>query len=50
MKRLDFRNAVWDPRRFHYVCKLLDLLITKKLATLTGGAQKVSFIFTFMLV
>ncbi|XP_076046837.1 F-box only protein 32 [Oratosquilla oratoria] len=43
LKQLDFRNAVRDRRRFNYICTILDLLITKKLATLTGGAQKMLF-------
>lgn len=43
LKRLDFRSAVHDGRRFHYICKLLDLLITEKLSMLSGCAQKVLF-------
>lgn len=43
LKRLDFRSAVHDGRRFHYICKLLDLLITQKLSMLSGCAQKVLF-------
>ncbi|XP_064122271.1 F-box only protein 32 [Macrobrachium rosenbergii] len=43
LKKLDFINAVRDIRRFRYICKLLDLLITQKLATLSGGAQKMLF-------
>lgn len=42
-KRLDFRNAVRDIRRFNYICKLLDILITQNLTTLSGCAQKVLF-------
>lgn len=42
-KRLDFRSAVHDVRRFNYICKLLDLLITQKLTMLSGCAQKVLF-------
>ncbi|XP_066992262.1 F-box only protein 25 isoform X2 [Anabrus simplex] len=42
-KRLDFRNAVHDIRRFNYICKLLDLLISQKLSMLSGCAQKVLF-------
>lgn len=42
-KRLDFKSAVHDVRRFHYICKLLDLLITYKLPALSGCAQKVLF-------
>lgn len=37
------RNAVHDVRRFNYICKLLDLLITHKLTMLSGCAQKVLF-------
>ncbi|XP_037790278.1 F-box only protein 32-like [Penaeus monodon] len=43
LKKLDFINAVRDIRRFRYICKLLDLLITQKLSTLSGGAQKMLF-------
>lgn len=42
-KRLDFRSAVHDVRRFNYICKLLDLLITQKMTMLSGCAQKVLF-------
>ncbi|XP_065204281.1 F-box only protein 32 [Planococcus citri] len=42
-KRLDFKSAVHDVRRFNYICKLLDLLITYKLPALSGCAQKVLF-------
>lgn len=42
-KRLDFRSAVHDGRRFNYIIKLLDILITHKLSTLSGCAQKVLF-------
>ncbi|CAH0381246.1 unnamed protein product [Bemisia tabaci] len=42
-KRLDFRSAVHDVRRFNYICKLLDLLISHKLPALSGCAQKVLF-------
>lgn len=42
-KRLDFRNAVHDVRRFNYICKLLDLLISQKMTMLSGCAQKVLF-------
>ena len=40
LKKLDFKGAVWDQRRFNYICKLIELLTTKKLRTLTGGSQK----------
>lgn len=42
-QRLDFRNAVRDIRRFNYICKLLHLLITQNLTTLSGCATKVLF-------
>ncbi|GAB6033639.1 hypothetical protein CHUAL_013702 [Chamberlinius hualienensis] len=42
-KRLDFPNAVRDIRRFNYICKLLHLIITQNLTTLSGCAQKVLF-------
>uniref|UniRef100_A0A6A7G2N2 F-box only protein 32 n=1 Tax=Hirondellea gigas TaxID=1518452 RepID=A0A6A7G2N2_9CRUS len=40
LKRLDFRGAVWDQQRFHYICKLIELLTTRRLRNLTGGSQK----------
>ncbi|XP_071451132.1 F-box only protein 32 [Hetaerina americana] len=44
LKRLDFRSAVRDVRRFNYICKLLDLLVSsQKVAALSGCAQKVLF-------
>lgn len=43
LRKLDFINAVRDNRRFRYICKLLDLLITQKLPVLSGGAQKMLF-------
>lgn len=42
-RRLDFTNAVRDIRRFNYICKLLHLLITQNLTTLSGCATKVLF-------
>nr|CAD7415543.1 unnamed protein product [Timema poppensis] len=42
-KRLDFRNAVHDIRRFNYIVKLLEMLMTQKLAMLSGCAQRVLF-------
>lgn len=41
--RLDFCNAVHDIRRFNYICKLLHLLITQSLTSLSGCATKVLF-------
>ncbi|XP_014243369.1 F-box only protein 25 [Cimex lectularius] len=44
LKRLDWRSAVRDRRRFNYICKLLDLLCSEKpLSDLSGGVQKVLF-------
>lgn len=40
MKRLDFRSAVHDVRRFNYICALLDLLVGQQMTTLSGCAQK----------
>jgi len=37
---LDMSAAVKDPRRFNYVCKLLEVLITEKLRSLSGTAQR----------
>lgn len=41
VKRLDFRSAVHDVRRFNYICALLDLLIGQQMTALSGCAQKV---------
>lgn len=41
--RLDFYNAIHDIRRFNYICKLLHLLITQNLTSLSGCATKVLF-------
>ncbi|OQV19982.1 putative F-box only protein 25 [Hypsibius exemplaris] len=41
--RLDFPGAVRDVRRFNYVCKVLDVLISEKLSSLGGQAQKLLF-------
>lgn len=40
MKKLDFRSAVRDVRRFNYVCALLDLLVGQQMTALSGCAQK----------
>lgn len=40
VKRLDFRSAVRDVRRFNYICALLELLIGQQLTALSGCAQK----------
>ncbi|KAL3275614.1 hypothetical protein HHI36_020367 [Cryptolaemus montrouzieri] len=40
VKRLDFRSAVKDVRRFNYICALLDLLIGQQMTALSGCAQK----------
>ncbi|RWS24823.1 F-box only protein 25-like protein [Leptotrombidium deliense] len=41
--KLDFCNAIRDVRRFNYICKLLHLLITQNLTSLSGCATKVLF-------
>ncbi|XP_074035132.1 F-box only protein 25 isoform X2 [Leptinotarsa decemlineata] len=41
VKRLDFRSAVRDVRRFNYICALLELLIGQQMTALSGCAQKV---------
>ena len=41
--RLDFCNAIRDIRRFNYICKLLHLLITQNLTSLSGCATKFLF-------
>lgn len=41
--RLDFCNSIHDIRRFNYICKLLHLLITQSLTSLSGCATKVLF-------
>jgi len=44
LKRLDFRSAVHDIRRFQYVSHLLRLLLTpEKLSHLPGGSQKLIY-------
>ncbi|CAH1398052.1 unnamed protein product [Nezara viridula] len=44
LKRLDWRSAVRDRRRFRYITKLLSLLCSEKpLCHLPGGVQKVVF-------
>ena len=43
IKRLDFKSALHDARRFNYVCKLLELLINESVMSLSGTAQKVVF-------
>ena len=41
LRRLDFRSAVHDERRFPYTAKLLDLLLSQqRITTLSGCAQK----------
>ncbi|XP_072393261.1 F-box only protein 25 [Diabrotica undecimpunctata] len=41
VKRLDFRSAVRDVRRFNYICALLELLIGQQMTALSGCSQKV---------
>ncbi|XP_037094843.1 F-box only protein 32-like [Pollicipes pollicipes] len=43
IKRLDFKSALHDARRFNYVCKLLELLINESVMSLSGTAQRVVF-------
>jgi len=44
LKRLDFRSAVHDIRRFQYVSTILKLLLTpEKLYQLAGASQKLIF-------
>ncbi|XP_053316993.1 F-box only protein 25 isoform X2 [Spea bombifrons] len=38
--RLDFSSAIQDVRRFNYVVKLLQLIATSQLTSLSGAAQK----------
>jgi len=41
LRRLDFRSAVHDERRFPYTAKLLELLLSqRRITTLSGCAQK----------
>lgn len=40
---MDFPGAVCDERRFGYVCKILDILISERLKKLGGQAQKALF-------
>jgi len=41
VRRLDFRSAVRDRRRFHYICTLLRLLVASKgISSLPGSAQR----------
>jgi len=48
LKRLDFRSAVHDIRRFQYVSTILKLLLTpEKLYQLAGASQKLIFRFSF---
>jgi len=43
IKRLDFKSALRDGRRFNYVCRLLELLINQSMMSLSGTAQRVVF-------
>ncbi|PIK50387.1 putative F-box only protein 32 [Apostichopus japonicus] len=40
---LDFCTALSDPRRFHYVCKVIELIIEEHFSTLCGSAMKYLF-------
>ncbi len=42
--KLDLADAVGDHRRFNYVCRLLELIVTTRFSSLTGLAQKDLFI------
>lgn len=43
LKRLDFLSAVHDCRRFNYIVRLLDLLVSHRMGGLSGCAQRVLF-------
>lgn len=43
LKRLDFLSAVHDYRRFNYIVRLLDLLVSHRMGGLSGCAQRVLF-------
>ncbi|CAD1477310.1 unnamed protein product, partial [Heterotrigona itama] len=43
LKRLDFLSAVHDRRRFNYIVRLLDLLVSHRMGGLSGCAQRVLF-------
>ncbi|KAG8042426.1 hypothetical protein G9C98_005060 [Cotesia typhae] len=43
LKRLDFLSAVHDCRRFNYIVRLLDLLVSHTMGGLSGCAQRVLF-------
>uniref|UniRef100_A0A146L5W0 F-box only protein 25 n=3 Tax=Lygus hesperus TaxID=30085 RepID=A0A146L5W0_LYGHE len=44
LKRLDWKGAVRDRRRFKYICKLLDLLCNERpLSELSGNVRKTLF-------
>lgn len=43
LKRLDFLSAVHDCRRFNYIVRLLDLLVSHQMGGLSGCAQRVLF-------
>lgn len=40
---LDFCTALGDPRRFHYVCKVIELIVEDHFSTLCGSAMKYLF-------
>lgn len=40
VKRLDFRSAVRDVRRFNYICALLDHLVGQQMIAMSGCTQK----------
>ncbi|XP_033122922.1 F-box only protein 32-like [Anneissia japonica] len=40
LNRLDFSSAVRDPKRFNYVCRILEIISENWLSSLSGLAQK----------
>lgn len=40
---LDFCTALSDPKRFHYVCKVVEIIIDNYFVTLSGSAVKYFF-------
>lgn len=41
---LDFCTALSDPKRFHYVCKVVEIIIDNYFVTLSGSAVKYFFL------
>ncbi|XP_038057695.1 F-box only protein 32-like [Patiria miniata] len=40
ISKLDFASGVEDRRRFNYVCRILELIVTTRFTSLSGLAQK----------